>query len=158
MPVLFTCKWIQISIWKTSDWDLLWRRGKRQLRNHPVGQSLAHFVVWAHLFVPIWQWLLYSFPSLPSCKVYRINTKYNVLYVKGQCPGSRGDFLYIDDAWKKHTQTPPFPTYFPNPDDPLPEDLYAEEVQQFTDDSIAFAKSSKKNWAVWKCKINSALF
>ena len=74
-------------------------------------------------------------------QVFRVNTKYNVLYVKGQCPGSRGDFLVISDAWKQHAQTPPFPTFIQKPDEPLPEDLYDESVQQFTDDSIVFGKT-----------------
>ena len=64
-----------------------------------------------------------------------------MLYVKGQVPGEKGGFLEISDAWKKHEAPPPFPTYFPDLNKPIGEDLFADEVQQFTEDSINFSPS-----------------
>jgi len=81
-----------------------------------------------------------------AVRILRINTKYNVLYVKGECPGEKGGFIVISDAWKKHERPPPFPTYFPDPENPLPEDLYADDVQQF-EETIYFTKDRKSGKA-----------
>ena len=48
----------------------------------------------------------------------------------------------IGDAWKKHEHPPPFPTYFPDPDNPLPEDLFADDVQRF-EETIYFSKDKQ---------------
>ena len=79
-------------------------------------------------------------------QILRINTKYNVLYIHGECPGKKGGFIVINDAWKKHAHPPPFPTYFPDPNNPLPEDLYADNVQQF-EQTIYFSKEKKTETA-----------
>ncbi|KAK2560711.1 39S ribosomal protein L3 [Acropora cervicornis] len=81
-----------------------------------------------------------------AVRVLRINTNYNVLYIHGECPGKKGGFIVINDAWKKHSHPPPFPTYFPDPKNPLPEDLYADNIQQF-EETIYFSKERKTGTA-----------
>ena len=70
----------------------------------------------------------------------RINTKYNILYIKGPLPGEVGGYLKLRDATnRKYPNEPPFfPTYFEDRDDPLKEDLYAENVFSFRESSIEF--------------------
>jgi len=77
-----------------------------------------------------------------AVKVLRINTKYNILYVLGNCPGEKGSILSIRDSDKPHERPPPFPTYFPDPHNPLPEDMFADDVQQF-DETIYFSKKEQ---------------
>lgn len=97
--------------------------------------------------------LLFPILSLFVCckrhlvlQIHRINTKYNVLYLHGECPGEKGGFIVISDAWKKHERPPPFPTYFPDPDNPLPEDLYADNIQRF-EETIYYSKNKKSEKA-----------
>ena len=78
-------------------------------------------------------------------QVLRINTKYNILYVLGNCPGDKGSIVSIRDmdaCYKPHERPPPFPTYFPDPNNPLPEDMFADDVQQF-DETIHFTKQEQ---------------
>ncbi|KAG8223178.1 hypothetical protein J437_LFUL000344 [Ladona fulva] len=75
--------------------------------------------------------------------VWRINTKYNVIYVQGLAvPGETNSVVYIYDSvlpLRKLTEAPPFPTFYPEElTEVLPEDLYAEEVHQFRSPSITF--------------------
>ena len=79
-------------------------------------------------------------------QILRINTKYNILYLLGNCPGKKGSFITIQDSYKPHEHPPPFPTYFPDPQDPLPEDMFADDVQQF-DETIFFTKQDQANEA-----------
>jgi len=79
--------------------------------------------------------------TLPSVKLYRINTLYNILYVSGQIPGEVGDFVKIQDSftWKqKFPVPPPFPTFIPDPENVLPEDIYADEIHQYTEESFSY--------------------
>ena len=73
-------------------------------------------------------------------QVWRINTRLNVLYIHGDLPGNRGDFVTIQDsACEKHENgAPPFPTYFPDADIPLEEDIFDSEVHQPEDESLQF--------------------
>ena len=74
-------------------------------------------------------------------QLYRINTKYNILYISGQVPGTVGDFVKIQDSRAKKAKfvtPPPFPTYIPDAEDPLAEDIYSEDVQPYTADSFTF--------------------
>lgn len=79
-------------------------------------------------------------------QILRINTKYNILYLLGNCPGKKGSFITIQDSYKPHEHPPPFPTYFPDPQDPLPEDMFADDVQQF-DETIFFTKQDQASEA-----------
>lgn len=73
-------------------------------------------------------------------QIYRINTKYNVLYIHGQIPGPNGGTVRIKDALGSQAKLPPFPTYLPHTHGPLPEEMVDESVQEFSEDSITFAK------------------
>ncbi|KII69021.1 39S ribosomal protein L3, mitochondrial [Thelohanellus kitauei] len=61
-------------------------------------------------------------------QVLRINTKYNVLYVKGPIPGEIGQYVFLRDWWKNPRKVEiNFPTFIKSSDD-LPEDLFAPNV------------------------------
>lgn len=77
-------------------------------------------------------------------KVWRINTKHNIIYVNGSVPGHRNCLVKIKDsilpAYKDFSKNLPFPTYFPDGDDEeLPENLYDEDVCLPSAPSITFA-------------------
>lgn len=77
-------------------------------------------------------------------KVWRINTKHNIIYVNGSVPGHKNCLVKVRDsklpAYKDLGKNLPFPTYFPDGDEEeLPEDLYDENVCQPGAPSITFA-------------------
>ncbi|KAG7458045.1 hypothetical protein MATL_G00233710 [Megalops atlanticus] len=76
-------------------------------------------------------------------KVWRVNTKYNIIYVKGSVPGHRSCLVKVRDSILpsrlEHIQNPPFPTYFTDGDEELPEDLYDEAIFQFGEPSVTLA-------------------
>lgn len=77
-------------------------------------------------------------------KVWRINTKHNIIYVNGSVPGHKNCLVKVRDsklpAYKHLGKNLPFPTYFPDGDEEeLPEDLYDENVCQPGAPSITFA-------------------
>ncbi|XP_012622346.1 large ribosomal subunit protein uL3m [Microcebus murinus] len=77
-------------------------------------------------------------------KVWRINTKLNIIYVNGSVPGHKNGLVKVRDsnlpAYKDFCKNLPFPTYFPDGDEEeLPEDLYDENVWQSSEPSITFA-------------------
>ncbi|KAM9187363.1 large ribosomal subunit protein uL3m isoform 1-T1 [Dugong dugon] len=77
-------------------------------------------------------------------KVWRINTKHNIIYVNGSVPGHKNCLVKIRDsnlpAHKDFCKNLPFPTYFPDGDEEeLPEDLYDENVFQLSAPSITYA-------------------
>ena len=85
-------------------------------------------------------------------QILRINYQHGVIYVKGPaCPGNVGAFVCIYDCrtHKKRAETvlpdnmPPFPTYFPDPSKPLPEDVYAKNVHPFDAPSIEFQEEEQ---------------
>lgn len=56
-------------------------------------------------------------------------------------PGETNSFCYIFDTvlpLKKYKTAPMFPTHFPNADEELPEELYADDVHSFRDPTIEF--------------------
>lgn len=59
-------------------------------------------------------------------------------------PGVVNNYVTIYDCYKEkkcHTEdrAPPFPTFFPQDvTEPLPEDLYAEDLHNFSEQSITF--------------------
>lgn len=79
-------------------------------------------------------------------QILRINTKYNVIWIKGQnIPGGTGDFVQIYDTiypWKK-PESPSFPTWFPKPGEPLPEELWSEHLQMYHEPTIMFPVEKK---------------
>lgn len=75
-------------------------------------------------------------------KIWRINTKYNVLYVSGQAiPGETNSIVYVFDTvlpLRKPKHPLPFPTYLGLNDETPPEDIYDEEVHKFSDPTIVY--------------------
>lgn len=74
-------------------------------------------------------------------KIWRINTKYNVLWVSGQAiPGEVNSLVNIYDT-KLPLRFPkdlPFPTYLDTENDDLIEDIYDEEVHPFSETTILY--------------------
>jgi len=60
--------------------------------------------------------------TIKNLMVFKVDPKFNVIYVKGGVPGAKKSWLRISDANKNeyYYQTPPYPTYTPNPDEVLP--------------------------------------
>jgi len=79
---------------------------------------------------------------LKGVKILRVNTKYNVIWVLGQClPGETGNLLQIYDTilpHKRFKEAPHFPTYFPTTENELPEELYDEEVHPFGEPTLEY--------------------
>ncbi|XP_002162736.2 large ribosomal subunit protein uL3m isoform X1 [Hydra vulgaris] len=79
-----------------------------------------------------------DYATVGPLRILRINTKFNVLYIRGGIPGEIGGFLKIKDSpYNKFPKDPVFPTHF---DDSLPldEDLYAEDVFSDMQSSLTF--------------------
>lgn len=74
-------------------------------------------------------------------KIWRINTKYNVMWVTGSAiPGDTNGVVYIYDTMlplRKHKTAPPYPTYFES-DAVEPEDIWYDDVHDFKDPTIQF--------------------
>lgn len=82
---------------------------------------------------------------LRGLQILRINTKFNVLFVKGSAiPGEINNIIQIFDTKlieRKHKQGPAFPTYFPTGDEP--EELYMDEIHHFDEPTIAFEETEQ---------------
>ncbi|XP_066924878.1 large ribosomal subunit protein uL3m-like isoform X2 [Clytia hemisphaerica] len=77
--------------------------------------------------------------TTPPLKIFRINTKYNILYIKGHVPGEVGGFLRIHDSrYKKYPKPPYFPTIEESEMESLEEDLFEDHVVRPTDLSLEF--------------------
>ncbi|XP_029299724.1 large ribosomal subunit protein uL3m [Cottoperca gobio] len=74
-------------------------------------------------------------------KIWRVNTKYNVLYVQGSVPGHKNCVLKVRDTVlpnrKSSLRSLPFPTYFTEEEGDLDEDLYEDNVFIHTDQSLS---------------------
>lgn len=75
-------------------------------------------------------------------KIWRINTKYNVMWVTGTAiPGETNGLVYVFDTMipsKRAKLNPPFPTSLDDSIEPLPEDLFSDETHDFRDPTIFF--------------------
>lgn len=73
-------------------------------------------------------------------QVFRINHRFNVIYVCGAVPGHTNTFVRVTDARRKpHTSPPPFPTFFPDLDSPREEEEFADaDVHLSHHDSLDF--------------------
>ncbi|KAJ8867741.1 hypothetical protein PR048_031544 [Dryococelus australis] len=83
------------------------------------------------------------FRILKGLKILRINTKYNVLWVKGPAvAGETNNICYIYDTFlplKKTNEAPCFPTFYPEDlEEPLPDELYSDELHPFSAPTITF--------------------
>jgi len=82
-------------------------------------------------------------------QIWRINTKYNVLYIHGPAtPGPNHCFVRIYDTKLVYRRqklideesSPPMPTFYADDaKEPLPEELYDKDVFQFTEPSIVYS-------------------
>ncbi|XP_056154641.1 39S ribosomal protein L3, mitochondrial [Lampris incognitus] len=74
-------------------------------------------------------------------KVWRVNTKFNVLYVSGSVPGHRNCLVKVRDtvlpARASTLLNPPFPTYFTEEEGQLDEDLYDSDMFIHTEASLS---------------------
>lgn len=83
---------------------------------------------------------------LKGLKVWRVNTKHNVIWVSGpNVPGSTGSYVLIYDCSLPTRQVteenhPHFPTFFQDEEEDLPENLYDEKLHDFSMPSISFAE------------------
>ncbi|XP_034017118.1 39S ribosomal protein L3, mitochondrial [Thalassophryne amazonica] len=73
-------------------------------------------------------------------KIWRVNTKHNVLYVHGSVPGHRNCLVKVKDTVLP-TRRPtmpsgPFPTYFAEEEGDLEEDLYDDDLFVHTEESL----------------------
>lgn len=77
---------------------------------------------------------------LKGCKIWRINTKTNTIWVSGRAvAGEINSLVYIYDTILplRRTKNPHFPTFTGNEAE-LSEDIYDEEVHKFNDPTIVF--------------------
>ncbi len=99
-------------------------------------------------------------------KVWRINTKLNILYIHGAfIPGPMHAYVRISDSClpKNHERFtveshPPLPTFYPDDsNEPLPDELFADDLHQFKDPTIKFegfqVKEKKKREGAKLAKI-----
>lgn len=81
---------------------------------------------------------------LRGLKVWRINTKYNVMWVQGLgIAGSTNDFVYVYDTMlplRRNKTAPPFPTHFAETEaaEAVNEDVWNEELHNFKDPTVFY--------------------
>ncbi|KAM8883524.1 large ribosomal subunit protein uL3m [Synchiropus picturatus] len=84
-----------------------------------------------------------KYDTAVGLKIWRVNTKHNVLYVNGSVPGHRNCLVKVRDTSLPTRLTtllnPPFPTFFTEEEGDLDEDLYDEDVFVHTDPSLTLA-------------------
>lgn len=81
---------------------------------------------------------------LPGLKVWRVNTKYNLIFVQGPCvPGPAGSYVNVMDS-RIHKKTPiesnppPFPTASMEENIELEEDMHDKELHRASEPTIVF--------------------
>lgn len=82
------------------------------------------------------------YKTTPPLKIFRINTKFNVLYIRGPLPGEVGSYLKIKDGRNRDfpNEPPPFPTYFDDAVDVIEEeDVYDDRVCPVGCPSLTFS-------------------
>lgn len=82
---------------------------------------------------------------LKGLKIWRINTRYNVMWVQSSnIPGDTNGLVYIYDTVlprRKYEEAPVFPTHFESDNDQYSdEDIWHEEIHNFKDNSITFTQ------------------
>ncbi|CAL1540093.1 unnamed protein product [Lymnaea stagnalis] len=91
------------------------------------------------------------FSTLFGVKIWRINTKYNILYVRGRSiAGAPHTFVRVSDTVlptkrikAENAENVPMPTWFPEDEtEPIPEELFDEEMFQFTSPSVELEAES----------------
>jgi large subunit ribosomal protein L3 len=95
--------------------------------------------------------------SLMGLKIWRINHKYNILYVNGPVmPGPTHCYVRVTDSCiPAHRQLitkdnhPPFPTFYMDDTDAakqLPEEEFAKDLHNFSEPSIMFENFEVKKF------------
>lgn len=83
------------------------------------------------------------YDTATALKVWRVNTRHNVLYVHGSVPGHKNCLVKLRDTnlppKTKFNLNPPFPTFFCDGDEELPEDLYDDDMFIHTEPSITLS-------------------
>ncbi|EDV46966.1 uncharacterized protein LOC6550649 [Drosophila erecta] len=78
---------------------------------------------------------------IKGLRVWRINSKYNVMWVQGSSvPGPTGGLVYIYDTilpLRKNKEAPPFPTFYGEPQQDG-DDVWYEKVHNFKSESITY--------------------
>lgn len=98
--------------------------------------------------------------QISGLEVLRINPIAQVIYFKGNIPGSPGSAVLINDCLNdvKRVKEPPFPTFVPeeehttriddiNIGDLTAQDIYSDKIYQFTNPSITFSEADEKKSA-----------
>ncbi|CAG2181271.1 unnamed protein product, partial [Oppiella nova] len=92
--------------------------------------------------------------TMGGLKIWRINTKHNVIWVNGPAvPGPNHSWVYIYDTNvpdKKHSDEnpPPFPTYYAEDSkEALPEDIYDKELHAFDEPTVIFEETEAERKA-----------
>lgn len=84
-----------------------------------------------------------SFDTAFGLKVWRVNNKYNILYVNGSVPGHKNCLVKVRDTrlpkWASQTRNLPFPTFFRDGDEELPEDLFDTDMFQYGEEDTTTA-------------------
>ena len=91
-----------------------------------------------------------SFNKIPNFQIWRINTKYNILYVHGPCvPGECHTMVRVYDTClptRKPKHPPPMPTWLPEDSaDEVPEEMFDDKLHQFAAPSIQY-EEEQKSW------------
>ncbi|KRY72427.1 Electron transfer flavoprotein subunit alpha, mitochondrial [Trichinella pseudospiralis] len=95
---------------------------------------------------------------LRGIQILRINTAEQVLYVKGpNVPGPVGGLIYVKDSgvMEKRVSNPPFPTFYPDECDPLPEEQFHDSLFQYTEPTIEYPEEKTTSTTVRKGPIKS---
>ncbi|KRX15627.1 putative electron transfer flavoprotein subunit alpha, mitochondrial [Trichinella nelsoni] len=89
--------------------------------------------------------------ALRGIQILRINTAEQVLYVKGpNVPGPVGTLIYVKDSGVMEKRNPPFPTFYPEECDPLPEEQFHDNLFQYTEPSIEYPEEKATSTTVRK--------
>ena len=92
-----------------------------------------------------------KYRELKGLKIWRVNTKYNILYVYGPVmPGPTHCYVRVTDSCLPKFRTtltadnhPPFPTHYVD-DKVVHEDLFLSDMHKFSDPTITFEKFEVK--------------
>ncbi|XP_038067007.1 39S ribosomal protein L3, mitochondrial-like [Patiria miniata] len=80
-------------------------------------------------------------------KVWRVDTKHNILYVAGSVAGRKYGYIKVIDSVlpknKKVKAPPPFPTFYE--DEELEEELYDDDMFNFSDASIEYPEDEAES-------------
>ncbi|KRZ78020.1 Electron transfer flavoprotein subunit alpha, mitochondrial [Trichinella papuae] len=90
---------------------------------------------------------------LRGIQILRINTAEQVLYVKGpNVPGPVGTLIYVKDSgvMEKRVSNPPFPTFYPDECDPLPEEQFHDSLFQYTEPTIEYPEEKATSTTIRK--------